>query len=167
MIERYIIVASRIRQELIELEKVIKRANRAIVAARRHPEDQDLYMDGAALNLHDFYSGMERIFHHIAASIDNSVPTSHEWHRELLRQMGVALPQLRPPVLTRDSLQALDEYLAFRHVVRNIYTFQFNPERIERLITGLSKVFSIIRDDLETFAIFIEQLSTQIEAKDD
>lgn len=166
MIERYIVVAGRIRQELTELEQVVERAKRAIAAARRHPEDQDLYMDSAALNLHDFYSGLERIFHHIAASVDANVPTGHEWHRDLLHQMGIALSQLRPQVLTQDSIKALEEYLAFRHVVRNIYAFQFNPERIERLVTGLSAVFLKIRADLEAFARFIEQLAKQIETKD-
>ena len=44
MIERYMVVAGRIRQELAELEHVVARATRAIDAARRHPEDQDLYI---------------------------------------------------------------------------------------------------------------------------
>ncbi|MDD5435110.1 MAG: hypothetical protein PH343_06750 [Nitrospira sp.] len=141
------------------------RSNRAIVAARRHPEDQDLYIDSAALSLHDFYSGLERIFHHIAASVDNSVPSGYEWHRELLRQMAISLPQLRPHVLSQESIQSLDEYLAFRHVVRNIYAFQFNPERIERLIVELPHVFSIVSSDLKAFADFLEQLSKQTEPK--
>ncbi|RMF84163.1 MAG: hypothetical protein D6736_19865 [Nitrospinota bacterium] len=55
MIERYLVVAGRIRQELAELERVVSRAERAVAAARRHPEDQDLYLDSAVLNLHGFY----------------------------------------------------------------------------------------------------------------
>jgi hypothetical protein len=62
MIEDYLIVADRIRQELGELERVVARTERAIEAARRRPEDQDLYVDSAALNLHDFYAGLERYF---------------------------------------------------------------------------------------------------------
>lgn len=166
MIERYMVVAGRIRQELIELEQVVSRANRAIAAARRHPEDQDLYIDSAALNLHDFYSGLERIFSHIAATVDDSLPAGHDWHRNLLRQMGISISQLRPQVLTQDSIKALDEYLAFRHVVRNIYAFQFNPERIERLVLGLSLVFSMIHTDLELFASLIEQIAKQTDTKD-
>ena len=57
MIEDYLIVADRIRQELTDLERVVTRAERATIAARRRSEDQDLYIDSAVLNLHDFYAG--------------------------------------------------------------------------------------------------------------
>ncbi len=62
MIKDYLVVASRIRQELTDLERVVTRAERAITATHQRPEDQDLYIDSAALNLHDFYTGLERIF---------------------------------------------------------------------------------------------------------
>lgn len=75
MIERYLVVAGRIRQDLAELDRVVARAERAMAAVRQRPEDQDLYLDAAALNLHDFYSGLERVFHRIAATVDGSVPT--------------------------------------------------------------------------------------------
>jgi hypothetical protein len=74
MMERYAVVAGRIRQELVELEQVVARTERAIAAAGQRPEDQDLYLDSAALNLHDFYAGLERIFRQIAATVDQSVP---------------------------------------------------------------------------------------------
>ena len=130
MIEDYLVVADRIRQELTDLERVVARAERAITAARQRPEDQDLYIDSAALNLHDFYAGLERIFQQIATTIDGNLPTSGEWHRDLLRQMQADIPDLRPPVLSAEAAQVLDEFLRFRHIVRNIYAFQFDPERV-------------------------------------
>jgi hypothetical protein len=68
VIARYLVVAGRIRQEVANLERVVTRAERAVAAVRQRPEDQDLYLDAAALNLHDFYAGLERVFHHIAAA---------------------------------------------------------------------------------------------------
>jgi hypothetical protein len=65
MIERYAVVAGLIRQELAEVEGIVSRAERAVRVARQRPEDQDLLLDSAALNLHDFYAGLERIFYHI------------------------------------------------------------------------------------------------------
>lgn len=157
--ERYAVVAGRIRQELTELERVVARAERAIASARGRPEDQDLYLDSAALNLHDFYAGLERVFHHIAATTDRSVPAGRDWHRELLRQMGVALPRVRPEVLSAATVKALDEYLRFRHVVRNIYTFEFDPERIGRLVQRLRPSFEQVRTELLAFADFLECLA--------
>lgn len=96
MIDRYVVVAGRIRQELSDLEQVVARAERAMAAAIRRAEDQDLYLDSAALNLHDFYAGLERIFHHIAAMVDDTVPSGRESHRDLLQQMGLGLNDIRP-----------------------------------------------------------------------
>jgi len=52
---RYRVVSGRIRQELIDLEQVASRTDRAFTAAQQQLEDQDLYLDSVALNLHDFY----------------------------------------------------------------------------------------------------------------
>jgi len=141
MIEGYIVLAGRIRKELGEIERLVARANRAIKTVRKNPRDADLYLDSAALNMHDVYSGFERIFKQIAATVDGNIPDNAEWHRELLEQMGLDLPKVRPPVLSSESIKLLDEYLRFRHVVRNVYTFSFDPERIGRLVKGLEKVF--------------------------
>ena len=167
MIEDYRVVSARIRQELKELDQVTFRADRAIAAAKRQPGDQDLYIDSAALSLHDLYSGLERIFHYIASSVDTSMPASHEWHRELLRQMSLEIPELRPVVLSQESVNVLSEYLAFRHVVRNVYAFQFDPVRVERLVNGLPSVMSKVKADLESFASFLEQVVSQTETGKD
>ena len=158
MIEDYLIVANRIRQELGDLERVVARAERAIEAARNRPEDQDLYIDSAALNLHDFYAGLERIFHQIATTVDGNLPTGREWHRDLLQQMQIDLPDLRPPVLSAEARQAVDEFLRFRHVVRNIYAFQFDPESVERLVQLMPSAFQQTKIELLAFAEFLEEV---------
>lgn len=44
MIERYLVVASRIRQELADLERVVTRAEQAMSLAR-NSTDHDFYME--------------------------------------------------------------------------------------------------------------------------
>lgn len=158
MIESYVVLAGRIRKELDDLKRLVSRANRAIETARRNPQDTDLYLDSAALNLHDVYSGFERLFKQIAATVDGNVPSSSEWHRDLLEQMGLDLPQVRPSVLTAESIRILDEYLRFRHVVRNVYTFSFDAERVGRLVAELSVAFKQIENELLTFSAFLEKV---------
>ena len=159
MIESYLVLAERIRKELEDLDRLVARANRAVSTAKKNPQDADLFLDSASLNLHDVYSGFERMFKQIAATVDGSVPTSAEWHRELLNQMELDLPKVRPPVLTRETIQRLDEYLRFRHVVRNVYTFSFDPERIGRLVNELEDVYEQVKLELSTFAEFLETVS--------
>ena len=161
MIEGYVVLAGRIRKELGDIEHLVSRANRALSAAQKNPHDADLYIDSASLNLHDLYSGFERIFRQIAATVDGNLPSSAEWHRDLLEQMGLDLPKVRPSVLSANSMQMLDEYLRFRHVVRNVYTFSLNPERIGRLVTGLESVFTQVQEELLTFASFLERVGME------
>jgi hypothetical protein len=123
VISAYLNLITRIQQELRELERVVARAERAIQAARNRPEDQDLYVDSAALNLHDFYAGLERIFQQIVSTVDGNMPSGQNWHRELLQQMQSDLPDLRPPVLSPEVVNTLDEFLRFRHGLRNVYAF--------------------------------------------
>ena len=84
---RYAVTASRIRQDLDGLERLVEQVERAVVAASAPNSERDLLLDSAALNLHDFYSALERIFELIASGVDRSLPEGHEWHRALLQQM--------------------------------------------------------------------------------
>jgi hypothetical protein len=159
LIERYRATAERIRQELAALERVIARATRAMGRAREQPADQDLYLDSVALNLQDFYTGIERAFRQIAGTIDEEVPAGHNWHEELLRQMGLERTGIRPAVISSEALDFLDSYLRFRHVVRNIYSFEFDPDRVGRLVENLSPGFRRLQREMEAFASFLERLA--------
>jgi len=127
----YQVLTGRIRQELADLEIIVNRAERAMTAATRSTsENQDLFIDSVALSLHDFYTGLERIFSQIATVVDESMPEGREWHQDLLNQMGIAWSDLRPQVLSTETISFLDEYRRFRHVVRNVYAFEFELQRI-------------------------------------
>jgi hypothetical protein len=155
----YSVLAVRIRQELSNLKRVADRAARALRHAAMSAEQQDLFLDAAALNLHDFYCGLERIFLRIAETADDSVPQGHEWHRELLRQMTADLPSIRPRVLSDETTQVLDEYLRFRHVVRNLYALEFDFDRVERLVQELGPCLGRVELELTAFAAFLNELA--------
>lgn len=159
MIERYIVLASRIRQEMDSIERVIDRAERGMAAARQHSQDQDIYLDSVALNLHDFYAGIERTFRQIATAVDHSAPSGPEWHRELLSQMCLTLPQIRSQVILPETAERLEEFLRFRHVVQNIYSFEFDPDRISQLVQRLHPAFEQVKRDLLAFANFLDGLA--------
>jgi hypothetical protein len=160
MTERVRRVAERIRQELAAIERVVRRAGRAMAAARRGPDEQDLYLDSAALCLHDFYTGVERIFQQIAASLDEAVPSGRDWHEALLQQMAAERLPDRPAVIAEATREHLEEYLRFRHVVRNIYAFEFDSERVGRLVERLEEGFGHARRDLLAFADFLGQVAS-------
>lgn len=67
------ILAARIRTDIKELALLVERAKQGWEKAKSH--NDDFYLDGVALNLHGFYSGLEKIFVKIASTVDGSVPT--------------------------------------------------------------------------------------------
>jgi hypothetical protein len=159
VIGRYAVLAGRIRQDVAEIERVVERVERAVQALRRQTTEQDLLLDSVTLNLRGFSTCLERIFAHIASRVDQSVPTGPDWHRELLRQMTVDVPGLRPPVVTAEVAAEVDEFLRFRHVIRHIYAFELDPFRIERLASRLQPTFREVRTALLAFATVLEGLA--------
>lgn len=147
-------LAKRIRDEFEELELVLQRIKESW-SRYQHSLD-DYYLDSVALNLHGLYNGLERVFELIATSIDGSKPEGENWHQALLLQMIEDKPPLRPAVLSRETYTGLDEYRGFRHVVRNVYTHKFDPERVEKLVNKASGLYSQVRVELFAFADLLE-----------
>ena len=74
MIKAGALLAARILSELKELSTLVERAVEGLDRAKKR--NDEYYLDGVALNLHGFYSGLERIFKNIASDVDGSVPSS-------------------------------------------------------------------------------------------
>jgi hypothetical protein len=151
-----IALAGRIRESIAELENVVTRT--VHLAEKALQSNDDDYWDGVALNLHGFYTGVERIFEDIARTIDESLPEGADWHRDLLLQISAQETGVRPAVITRDTRTCLDEYRGFRHVVRSVYTFSLRPSRMKELVEGLAACFMMVSRDLNQFATFLESL---------
>jgi hypothetical protein len=100
-----------------ELSVLLERIEDYLQKALR--SDELAYWDAVALNLHGFYSGVERIFEDIARTVDASVPFSPEWHLDLLLQMASEVKGIRPAVISREVRGCLEEYRGFRHHLGN------------------------------------------------
>ncbi|MCL4487613.1 MAG: antitoxin [Chloroflexi bacterium] len=164
MINRYSAVAQRIRQERDELERIFAVVQRHWQMSKT-ATDADAYLNSVALNLHGFYSGLERIFELIAIDLDGIKLGGERWHIELLHQMTLDLPQVRPPVLSRETAERLDAYRKFRHLIRNIYTTHLDPGELEKLVVALPRLWMQTRDQLDALANYLDQLSHADEDK--
>ena len=155
---RYQELAGRIRGELTELEPVVQRAQ----AAWSHvlnSTDQPAYLDSVALNLHGLYSGLERLFELIVRLVDGVTSAGDSWHRDLMQRMAQEVPELRPAVISANTLLALDEYRRFRYLVRNLYTFNLVPEKLEALMSALAQTRQNVQTELLAFAEFLDDLA--------
>lgn len=162
MIREYLTVAGRIRTEIVELPVVVRRAEEALQGAERSGDQ--LYLDAAALNLHAFYSGIEHLFEVIAEGVDDALPHGDRWHQDLLRQMASPVPQVRNAVITPATRDLLVEFLGFRHVVRNVYSFRLDPARVARLVRLLAHAYPAVRDEVLAFADHLEAVSAADDA---
>ncbi len=166
MISRYRLLAERLRTELLTLEQIVERAEGALTRASQQTQDQGYFLAAAALDLHGFYAGLERLFEAIASEVDESQPTGPHWRRNLLTQMSLSVDEIRPAVLSPAARAGLIEYLEFRHIVRNVYTFNLRPGRVAELARGLRPAFDLARRDLLAFAGFLKELSVADEERD-
>lgn len=119
------------------------------------------YLDGVALNLHGFYAGVERIMQDIARTMEKTLPDGAEWHQDLLLQMSAEIPSIRPAVLSQETRQCLEEYRGFRHVVRNVYTFNLRPARLQELASRLHDCHEAVRRDLEELITLLARISAE------
>lgn len=152
-------VAGRIRQELPALKRVTLRAISAFEEGLRTGDDR--FFDSAALNLHAYYSGVEQLFEQIAKRIDGSVPEGPGWHVDLLGQMASSIAEVRPPVISSDVQAQLDRYRGFRHVVRNVYTFNLDSQQMKSLVDDLPRAFEVLQAALEKFADLLDAVASE------
>ncbi len=155
----YIALIGRIKRVLQDLERVVTRAESLMDKAKRTGDNG--YLDGVALNLHGFYAGVEKIFEDIARTLEKNIPDGSGWHQDLLLQMAAEISPIRPPVIGEETRNCLDEYRGFRHVVRNVYTFNLQMSRLQELTKGLQRCYGAVTSDLDDFMEFLRELSIE------
>ena len=101
--------------------------------------------------LHDFYTGVERVFVRIAEELNGGVPRSERWHSQLLTDMTLRLDSIRPPVITKNLAGKLGLYLRFRHLFRNLYGYTLDPARIAPLEANFDEVFERFMTEIQVF----------------
>lgn len=109
--------------------------------------------------LHDFYTGLERAFQKICKEIEGEMTEGRGWHKALLENMSLEIPEVRPRVITEELANDLDDYLRFRHLFRGIYGFELDVERMRPLFDNLGMIFSEIEAQLQTFLNTLTQIA--------
>jgi hypothetical protein len=156
-LSRYAVLIGQVQQGLQDLNQLVIQTE-ALLKKVEATGDLD-YLGMVALNLHSFYSGAERLFRDVALDVDQALSEGSDWHRRLLRQMGAEVPGCRPVLLQQPTLKALNELCAFRHVVRNIYSFELNAERVQALASLLPSIYELLRADLLAFQEFLSTVN--------
>jgi len=148
-----------IMEELENVSRIVSIIEKRKKEMKKHGVDAEVYLDSIIHNIENFYMGIEEIFKRIAVFIDEGIPEGPRWHSILIKGMARDIPGVRPPVIKDETRVLLDEYRKFRHLVRNIYTFNIIPQKVIKLARGITKVFNELTKDIKEFLNIIEKIS--------
>lgn len=160
----YLVVQTRIARERENLGRLLSQMSKhhlypevqaETIGGFRLCDDEALRILGSMLN--DFCTFVENVTKTVAARIDGGVPGGDDWHKELLGQMTLAIPGLRPPLLSSDTAALLDKYRGFGHVFRNIYGFRLDAERTLEQVRGLHRTVLALNSDLDQFVSGVDR----------
>ena len=107
--------------------------------------------------LHDFYNCCERIFKRITVELNSEYEESEKWHKGLLYRMTIPVEGIRPRVISDELAADLDEFLAFRHLFRNIYGYELKGGRIDFLAGRLEEVAGKFKKEVREFIAVLKQ----------
>ncbi len=71
--------------------------------------------------------------------------------------MTIPVEGLRPQVISEELAADLDEYLAFRHLFRNIYGFELKGGRIDYLVEKFEVVSERFDKEIRKFLTFLRK----------
>ena len=115
-------------------------------------DQEPSFFDTSALGafLHSLYNGIENIFRRTCVEIGEQMPEGEAWHQRLLEAM--TQPGAGRPRLLSDELhQHLLEYLQFRHLFRNSYTFHLRWEKMAHLVLESAGLVEALEQELAVF----------------
>ena len=142
-------LAAEIESELDAMAQLVRESANA-------PRGGDIYARRARGSiLHDFYNGAERIFERIAAELNGGVPNVANWHQQLVADMALAIPELRPAVIDDDLRNRLAEYRGFRHLFRNVYGSLLDDVRLRHLEERLPRTMDDFQAQVRAFTAWL------------
>jgi hypothetical protein len=138
------------RAEREQLQRLLSRIQ-PLLTKCRDTAPSEIELSALAATLHSFYTGVENIFKRVVVELDEEPVRGDSWHREVLRRMKSPAAN-RPAILSDDLHDVLNEYLRFRHVFRNAYSFDLDWQKMSPLALGLERTFQQLEEALDRFS---------------
>jgi hypothetical protein len=123
---------------------------RDLLAKCRITAPTEIELAALATLLHSFYTGLENVFKRVSIELDSERITGDAWHRDLLQRMREPSPH-RAALLSKELYDSLSEYLRFRHVFRNAYSFDLDWQKMAPLVLRLQETFQKFEESLDNF----------------
>lgn len=148
-----------IADELTNLGRIVEEAKAFLQDVPAAPTTRDMRAAGSMV--HDFYSGVERIFERIAVRLGPGLPAGPGWHILLLRSMESDVEGIRPAVIDHQLALQLVDYLRFRHLFRHTYGYELEWDKLQPLVERFEDTLARLRQQLEQFINKLSAISHQ------
>jgi hypothetical protein len=157
-----LLIQERINQEIAKISQALQHLELFLGQLNEHSEGiyTEALVNSIALNLQGIYTGIERIFEVIATEVDHRLPTGDKWHRDLLEQMTVDIPNVRKAVIMEETRFVLDELRRFRHVVRSAYSFQLDQQKVLAVATHFLLYYQDLSQEIKLFCDYLSDGDT-------
>jgi hypothetical protein len=135
--------------EISQIDKLLDETMPLLKLAQNKTPDM---IETAALGLflHSFYNGIENIIKSVIKQNYDKLPAGNKWHKELLDLCFIK--NIDQNALFSEKLKSvLDDYLSFRHFIRNTYNFKIKWERMEHLILDIDKNWNDIKTEINNY----------------
>lgn len=141
-------------QERVRLEMVLLRRQvdftLPLLKKVESTEPEPYELQALAAHLHSFYTGIEKIFGHIAKDIDGGTPSGFAWHSRLLTSMSKPT-ESRPAVISEELYIRLYDYMTFRHMFRHAYTYDLKWRKMSDLVLHCEETLDRLEKELAAF----------------
>jgi len=127
--------------EVSHLEKLHEKIS--VTGFPSDSEDSWIFLTAMAASIEKCYSGAERILKNLLQEFDGSIPSSDDWHRQLIDRAVNQGPHGRPPLFNDDLAVAFHDLRSFRHRERNSYVTHLDPEIVlKKAATAIATIRS-------------------------
>ena len=148
--DRYVAFAAQVRAQLLEIAAIYGRID------EREQVAGPAGLESLALQLHNLYSAAEGLFEIVTDACENHVEAGAGHHTSLLRRMRVAVPGVRPAVLSDEALPPLDNLRRFRHVVRHAYSAEIDERQLHIVLEDARSLRPLLWRDVEALLAELE-----------
>jgi len=123
------------------------------------PEVHDIR--SVAMLLTEIYLGTENLMRQVAKQLGEDIPSGQAWHQQLLQQLSVESPDLRPALFSPRTTISLDEFRRFRHVTHHAYASRFDWEQMSKLLSQAEPLLDCLIADAESFRAFLSDVDDE------
>jgi hypothetical protein len=138
------------------LDKLVTRLHGLITRWPVDPESSETA--DAVLTLQQAYTAFESMAERIAFAFEGPPARAERWHSDLLENMSLDIPSVRPAVIGPEALAALRHLLGLRRFVRHAYAVTWDVAELRRHSERLLVAHPQLSRDLDRFEALLAAL---------